>query len=154
MRNLVRLASLLEEPSYAKKAQDTVHAFRLSLSKFPFAIPALVASFMLVTNGLKEVKGKKEDINDKCLLNFCKIVLSGNPDDFRMREFQRIVSRVFLPNKLVSLAKGEGFIAQKNSIIKQIGVHANPVAYICDNFSCGLPIHDANSLKKALSTDQ
>ncbi|KAG2205831.1 hypothetical protein INT47_004014 [Mucor saturninus] len=136
LRNLVRLASLLEEPSYASKAQETVHAFRLSLSKFPFAIPALVASFMLVSNGLKE------------------IVLSGNPDDFRMREFQRIVSRVFLPNKLVSLAKGEGFIAQKNSVIKQIGVHANPVAYICDNFSCGLPIHDANALKKALSTDQ
>lgn len=83
-----------------------------------------------------------------------QIVLAGNPDDVRIREFERIVSRVFLPNKLVSLAKGEGFIAQKNSIIKQIGVHANPVAYICDNFSCGLPIYDAKALKQALSTDQ
>jgi uncharacterized protein YyaL (SSP411 family) len=55
LRNLVRLASLLEVPVYLSKAQETVQAFRLSLSKFPFALPALVASFMLVSNGLKEV---------------------------------------------------------------------------------------------------
>lgn len=54
LRNLVRLASLLETPAYFNKAQETVRAFRLSLSKFPFAIPALVASFMLVSNGQKE----------------------------------------------------------------------------------------------------
>lgn len=56
LRNLVRLASLLELPEYSSKAQDTVYAFKLSLAKFPFAIPALVAAFMLVSNGLKEVK--------------------------------------------------------------------------------------------------
>jgi uncharacterized protein YyaL (SSP411 family) len=55
LRNLVRLAVLLQDPSYSKKAEETVQSFRLSLSKFPFAIPALVASFMLVTRGLKEV---------------------------------------------------------------------------------------------------
>lgn len=80
--------------------------------------------------------------------------MAGNPDDIRMREFEKIVSRVFLPNKLVALAMGEGFVAQKNSIIKQIGVHGIPVAYICDNFSCGLPIYDAKELKLALSTYQ
>lgn len=55
LRNLVRLASLLEISDYSNKARETVQSFRLSLSKFPFAIPALVASFMLVSNGLKEV---------------------------------------------------------------------------------------------------
>lgn len=55
LRNLVRLAALLEASSYSIKAEKTVQSFRLSLSKFPFAIPALVASFMLVTHGLKEV---------------------------------------------------------------------------------------------------
>lgn len=55
LRNLLRLSSLLEVPVYQSKARETVESFRLSLSKFPFAIPALVASFMLVANGLKEV---------------------------------------------------------------------------------------------------
>jgi uncharacterized protein YyaL (SSP411 family) len=56
LRNLVRLSSLLEIPVYQSKAKETVQSFKLSLSKFPFAIPALVASFMLVANGLLEVQ--------------------------------------------------------------------------------------------------
>lgn len=74
-----------------------------------------------------------------------------------MRTFKKIISRVFLPNKLVALATGEGFIAQKNTIIKQIAEQSKcmgvgePAAYICDNFSCGLPIYDADQLKQALS---
>ncbi|GAA5798382.1 hypothetical protein HPULCUR_003784 [Helicostylum pulchrum] len=139
LRNLVRLASLLELPEYSSKAQSTVNAFKLSLSKFPFAIPALVAAFMLVSNGLKE------------------IVLAGDPTDSRMREFEKIVSRVFLPNKLVALATGHGFIAQHNSIIRQIGEQKRnvkePTAYICENFTCGLPVYDVEKLKQRLTSD-
>ncbi|CEP13031.1 hypothetical protein [Parasitella parasitica] len=138
LRNLARLASLLEVPVYMNKAQETVQAFRLSLSKFPFAIPALVASFMLVSNGLKE------------------IVLAGRPADPTMSTFKKIVSRVFMPNKLVALAKLEGFIASKNSVIKQIAEQSRstvnePAAYICENFACGLPIYDVEQLKSALA---
>ncbi|OAD00075.1 hypothetical protein MUCCIDRAFT_113528 [Mucor lusitanicus CBS 277.49] len=131
LRNLVRLASLLEVSAYFNKAQETVSAFRLSLSKFPFAIPALVASFMLVSN-------------------------AGRPTDPTMSTFKKIVSRVFMPNKLVALAKLEGFIASKNSVIKQIAEQSQslvnePAAYICENFACGLPIYDAEQLKSALA---
>lgn len=65
-----------------------------------------------------------------------------------------------MPNKLVAFAKAEGFIAQKNSIIKQIAKQSKesevgkPAAYICENFTCGLPIFDTEQLKKALSTDK
>jgi uncharacterized protein YyaL (SSP411 family) len=64
-----------------------------------------------------------------------------------------------MPNKLVALAKSEGFIASKNSIIRQIAEQSKssvkePAAYICENFACGLPIYDPEQLKKALSNDQ
>lgn len=73
-----------------------------------------------------------------------------------MFTFKKIVSRVFMPNKLVALAKQEGFIASKNSIIKQIAEQSQstvnePAAYICENFVCGLPIYDVEQLKLALA---
>lgn len=74
-----------------------------------------------------------------------------------MKEFENIVSRVFLPNKLVALATREGFIIKNNSIIREIGEQNRytnePVAYICENFTCGLPVHDVEQLKQRLSND-
>jgi uncharacterized protein YyaL (SSP411 family) len=76
-----------------------------------------------------------------------------------MSTFKKIVSRVFMPNKLVALAKSEGFIASKNSTIKEIAEQSKsavkqPAAYFCENFSCGLPIYDPEQLKKALTDHQ
>lgn len=74
-----------------------------------------------------------------------------------MATFQKIVSRVFMPNKLVALAKPDGYVSSHNSIIKQITVQRTknsihePTAYICDNFTCGLPIYNAEELKQILS---
>lgn len=83
-------------------------------------------------------------------------MLAGNTADPNMATFQKIVSRVFMPNKLVALAT-EGYISSHNSIIKQIteqraknSIH-EPTAFICDNFTCGLPIHNAEQLKQTLS---
>ncbi|KAI8328592.1 Six-hairpin glycosidase-like protein [Choanephora cucurbitarum] len=59
LRNLVRLGTLLEKPAWTTLAKETAYAFKLSLTKFPFAIPALVSAFMLATSGLKEVNQEK-----------------------------------------------------------------------------------------------
>ncbi|RCH88557.1 Spermatoproteinsis-associated protein 20, partial [Rhizopus stolonifer] len=136
LRNLVRLASLLQVSEYNTKAKETANAFKLSLTKFPFAIPALVASFMLATNGLKE------------------IVLAGGTSNDHLKLFQKIVSRVFMPNKLVAFAQPNGFLTSRNAIIQEIAsknTTSEPAAYICENFACGLPIHDPEQLKKAMS---
>ncbi|KAI8377311.1 spermatogenesis-associated protein 20 [Blakeslea trispora] len=139
LRNLVRLGTLLEKSEWITLAKETAYAFKLSLTKFPFAIPALVASFMLVTFGLKE------------------IVLAGaDSANDQLKLFQNIVSHVFLPNKLVLYARPEGFVASHNSVVQQISripIKKNEsVAYICENFACGLPIHDPEELKKAMSS--
>ncbi|KAI9486083.1 MAG: spermatogenesis-associated protein 20 [Benjaminiella poitrasii] len=137
LRNLIRLSSVLEISSYLTKAQGIIRSFTLSLSKFPFAVPALVDAFMLLTKGFKE------------------IVLVGEPTDPRMRTFTEIVSQVSKPNKLVIMAKHGGFISSKNSIIKQLAVCEStvhePAAYICENFACGLPIYDVEQFKQTLN---
>lgn len=84
-------------------------------------------------------------------------MLAGSTMDPNMVTFQKIVSRVFMPNKLVALAKPDGYVSSHNSIIKQITEQRaknsiyKPTAYICDNFTCGLPIYNVEQLKQTLS---
>jgi uncharacterized protein YyaL (SSP411 family) len=82
--------------------------------------------------------------------------LTGILDDPKMSEFKKIVSRVFLPNKLVAFAKADGFIVQKNQVVKQIAETSKAgvnelMAYICENFACGLPIYETEQLSKRLN---
>ncbi|KAI7906412.1 spermatogenesis-associated protein 20 [Cokeromyces recurvatus] len=135
LKNLIRLSSLLGISSYHTKAQDTVQSFRLTLSQYPFALPALVDAFTLLSKGLKE------------------IVLAGKSTDPELKTFTKIISRLFLPNKLVILTKPNGFISTKNSIVKEIAENNvnKPAVYICENFTCGLPIYDAEQLEQALN---
>lgn len=53
--NLVRLGTLLEQEEYVTMARKTVGSFSTSFSRFPYAMPALLGSFMLMVNGIKQV---------------------------------------------------------------------------------------------------
>ena len=65
---------------YIKIAQDTIESFYTELSKFPFAMPAFVSSFLLVAKGVKEVNANNNNktssfrINDIDVLTFIIIV--------------------------------------------------------------------------------
>lgn len=56
LKNLARLSFSLGNDEYMKKAQATVQAFQVPLTKYPFALPAFVSSFILVVHGSKEVR--------------------------------------------------------------------------------------------------
>lgn len=53
-------------------------------------------------------------------------------------------------------AKAGGYLSSKNTIVDNIVKKASKddngqtVAYICENFTCGLPIHDEAVLMKTL----
>ncbi|KAI8145227.1 spermatogenesis-associated protein 20 [Fennellomyces sp. T-0311] len=68
VHNLIRLSTLLQNTSYSKVAQETIDNFQSDLGKLPFAMPALVTSFLLVATGVKEVCEKVNIIvNSKVL---------------------------------------------------------------------------------------
>lgn len=64
LKNLVRLGTILENKSYVTKAQDTLDCFNYAVSRFPYAMPALVSSFLLMYHGVKQVKLKKKKNNN------------------------------------------------------------------------------------------
>ncbi|KAG0163150.1 spermatogenesis-associated protein 20 [Apophysomyces sp. BC1015] len=134
LKNLIRLGTLLEEQSYVTKAQDTLEAFELAMSRFPYAMPALVNTFLLMSQGVKQ------------------IVLVGDTNA-EMQEFDQSIKQVFMPNKLVVRAKEGGIIAQKNPTIAQlVAQHKSGKAtvHICENFTCGTAIQELTQLKKRL----
>lgn len=71
-----------------------------------------------------------------------------------MEPFIRVVSENFMPNKLVARAKKDGIIAEKNPIIAQLSLEPTTQAFVCENFSCGLPIQSADQLQKKIVDKQ
>ncbi|KAI9306859.1 spermatogenesis-associated protein 20 [Cunninghamella echinulata] len=139
LKNLVRLGTILENKSYVTKAQDTLDCFNYAVSRFPYAMPALVSSFLLMYHGVKQV------------------VLAGNTSKSNVDIYRNEINHHFIPNKLVILAREDGFIQKTNDIVSQISASQkdkkNITAFICQDFTCGLPINDLKHLKKSL-TDQ
>ncbi|KAI8142713.1 spermatogenesis-associated protein 20 [Fennellomyces sp. T-0311] len=128
LRNLVRLGTILEQEDYVVKARNTVGSFSTSLTEFSFAMPTLLGSFLLMANGVKQ------------------IVLTGQ-DESQLKPFEQVISQVFVPNKVAVRAKKGGFIEKKNPIVAQLANETKAAAYVCENFTCGLPVEDIKTFK-------
>ncbi|CAO3608917.1 unnamed protein product [Cunninghamella blakesleeana] len=139
LKNLVRLGTILENKSYVTKAQDTLDCFNFAVSRFPYAMPALVTSFLLMYHGVKQV------------------VLAGNTTKSNIDTYVNEINHNYIPNKLVILAKEDGFIQNNNDIVSQIATSQkdkkNVTAFICQDFTCGLPIDNLKQLKKSLTSE-
>ncbi|CAO3613768.1 unnamed protein product [Cunninghamella echinulata] len=129
--NLIQLASIITSKSadYLEKARDTINSFSLALTKFPFALPAMVSSLLLLENGIKE------------------IIITGEIENEKTQRFIEIVRKKFTPNKLSIHVKDEktSWLMEQNGIIQQIKKD-RPSVYICEHFTCSLPIYDVDEL--------
>ncbi|ORZ20617.1 spermatogenesis-associated protein 20 [Absidia repens] len=134
--NLIRLAHLLtsKTDTYMAMAKTTIESFQLGLSKFPFALPALVSSFLLMDKGVKE------------------IILLGSQTS--IKPFADVIDKAYLPNKIVIPLLDNDWLPQHNDIIAQIKQQPRSsdaaTAYICEHFTCGLPIVDIDELKSSM----
>ncbi|KAI7877391.1 spermatogenesis-associated protein 20 [Lichtheimia hyalospora FSU 10163] len=140
--NLCILGTLVQDLSLSDMAQKTVQAFESTLAKLAFSMPYFVSSFLLVTTGIKEI-----------------IVAGDDKHVERMHTFQHAINRIFVPNKLVVhviLGKVDGVLQEKNTVIQDITNKSaddiNGVSvFICENFACGMPIHDLDKVISNLS---
>ncbi|SAM00820.1 hypothetical protein [Absidia glauca] len=138
LKNLIRLGTIMEKSDYVTHAQGTLDWSYRAMAQYPYAMPALVTSSLLMYHGVKQ------------------IVLAGNSDDKTMETYNDLVNQAFIPNKLVIQAKDSGFVHDHNSLIAKIAAtsaqeqQGKPTAFVCENFTCGLPIQDATQLKKLL----
>ncbi|KAI8089097.1 spermatogenesis-associated protein 20 [Halteromyces radiatus] len=141
--NLIRLSTLLtgKESLYMEMAKKTIESFRLGLSKFPFALPAMVSSFLLLHHGVKELILVTDSTSS---------TLANKIDDS------------YVPNKLLVTLNKENrkdtdWLCTQNEIIAQIknqhisSSSLTPCVYICEHFTCGLPISDVSELEKKMA---
>ena len=68
-------------------------------------------------------------------------------DEKELEPFKNIVSQAFVPHKVSVQAKEGGLIAEKNPIVAQLASNDKAAAYVCENFTCGLPVEDINEFR-------
>ena len=62
-----------------------------------------------------------------------------------------------MPNKFLLKAKEDGqLLIERNEVIKSIiqASESTPSVHICENFTCGMPIHDLRELEEKLIESQ
>lgn len=125
-------------------ARKTIESFHLGLSKFPFALPALVSSFLLLENGVKEI-----------------ILVTVQDDVDSASAFVNTIDGAYLPNKMVvkmgSDDPASNWLCTQNDIVSQIknriqtNKPTSSTVSICEHFTCGLPIFDVEELERAMA---
>ncbi|MEI8138616.1 MAG: thioredoxin domain-containing protein [bacterium] len=135
--NLLRLAQMTDSQVYRARAGRLFSTFCNRLQHTPSAMPQLLVAldFQLTTPR--------------------QIIIAGLPEATDTRTLLREVHSRFIPNKVLLLAEGEtgqAFLAQYLPFLKNVCmVDGKATAYICENYSCQLPITDRRILNAILT---
>jgi hypothetical protein len=134
--NLLRLAQLRGERAFHERAQKTIRAFAGILERAPTALPQMLVAL------------------DYSLGKSRQIVVAGEKDKPNTRKLLEEVRRHFLPNTMLVLAdQGEGqqYLGEKMEAIREMKtVDGRAAAYVCENFTCKMPVTDPRELRKLL----
>ncbi|XP_051530207.1 spermatogenesis-associated protein 20-like isoform X1 [Myxocyprinus asiaticus] len=133
--NLLRLSHLTGRQDWIQRSQQLLAAFSDRLVKVPIALPEMVRSVMAQHYTLKQ------------------IVICGQPDAEDTASLISCVNSLFLPHKVLMLADGntEGFLYQRLSILSTlVPQDGKATAYVCENFTCALPITCPQELRRLL----
>ncbi|MBV8820651.1 MAG: thioredoxin domain-containing protein, partial [Acidobacteriaceae bacterium] len=134
--NLQRLAELTGREDYARAAERTRNALAPKIAEQPVAVPQMLVALNY------EQSPKRQ------------IVFAGDPASERMHVLLREVRRRFLPGTLVlhagSRSTTEKLARWQPSISSMHAVDGVPSVYVCQNFSCQLPVSDVNQLSELL----
>jgi uncharacterized protein YyaL (SSP411 family) len=134
--NLLRLAQMTATETLRAQAQKAIAAFSEQVRRMPVAMPQMLVALMF---DLVESK---------------QIIIAGAADSVDTRALLREVHAHFLPAKILLFAdgaEGQKFLATKNEFMKTVKPLDNkPTAYVCEHFTCQLPVTDVSALRKLL----
>jgi uncharacterized protein YyaL (SSP411 family) len=128
--NLLELAALTGDDSYADKADATVNALLASVQQYPFAMPLLMVAGQRILQGSKE------------------IVLSNETMDDLETYIQEIRER-YLPGVSV-LVNTQDSKPLSEFARSQIAIGDMPTAYVCKDKTCELPTTKLETFKELL----
>jgi len=117
--NLHRLASLLEDDSYARLARETVLAFEAEVEQWPFTFSGMLGSVVLGRLGVQGV------------------VITGTGEDGRDKKVLSKLRAELAPGRTVLRLKGgEGWLKQRNKLLGEIKVDGETKVMVCEKGAC------------------
>ncbi len=136
IENLLRLSYMFGRDDYRDKAMESLSYFSELVNKAPQAL----AQFLAAT-GLALSKPKQ-------------IIIAGHTEEPKTRAMLRELHSHFIPGKVLLLADGsksQDYLASKVEFIGTVKkIDNKPTAYVCENFTCELPVNEVDMLRKKL----
>jgi len=124
--NLFRLAVLTEDNRYKNRAEEILQYFSSKVSGFPYAMPEMMAAAFWSVKSPMQIVFAGKDIS----------------------ALKQSLNDKYLPVSVKMLASESiGEFAKSLSAIE-----GKPTAYVCQNFTCELPVTDVSGLERLLST--
>jgi uncharacterized protein YyaL (SSP411 family) len=135
-RNGLRLARMLDDAQSAARATETMRAFAGQLRAMPTSMPAMLDALLLSMSEPRQ------------------IVIAGPPGDPATQALANIARQLAAPGAAILYADAgpsQAWLAERIQFIRtSTPVAGKPAAYVCENFTCRLPITDADELRIAL----
>ncbi|KAJ1649767.1 hypothetical protein IWQ61_009246 [Dispira simplex] len=148
LRNLMRLYGYFNQNVYKTRAEQTLRASQGQLEEFPHSSPAMLTGLMQILRGNTEiivasVQGKNNSV---------------------VRSFLREIYQQPVPNRVLMFVGAESDeLTRCNPVACEIQTElakalesgqepsaVTPKVYICENFTCGLPITSLEALRARL----
>lgn len=133
--NLLRLSHYTGRQEWLQKSQQLLAAFSERLTKVPIALPEMVRALMAQHYTLKQ------------------IVISGQRNASDTAGLLAAVNSLFLPFKVLMHTDGnpESFLCQRQpALSSMIQLDGAATAYVCQDFTCSLPVKEPQELRRLL----
>ena len=134
---LLRLGRMFMSEFFTNHAMNTLKHFSEQIEAYP-------SGFTQMLIALDFLLGPSQEI-----------VLAGNPNSKEANQFVQELYRSFIPNRVLIFHSNQGpekdTIEQLIPFVKsQAEINQRLTAYVCENYSCKLPINDLSELKSLL----
>ncbi len=130
--NLLRLAQLTENEDYQTKAIESLELFSGKMNEQPYGMPQMLCAL------------------DFSLTKPKQIIIAGRRNDKLAYEMIREVQNHYIPDKILIFAE-EGKLNKHIPFLESIIKPSDKtMAYICENYTCKLPVSDLGEFKKLL----
>lgn len=132
-RNLRRLSAYTGEPQFYQESQKVLQAFAMQHQRTPAAMPFLLAESIAAAGAAQQ------------------IVIAGNPDAPDTAALLRVARSHFLPFSSLLLAQAKSAADSRPDYIASMEpIDGRAAAYICENFTCRLPLTEPEAFRQAL----
>jgi len=135
--NLLRLSHMLDNQQYKQYAEKTFGAFLGLLEQSPVVIPQMCVAL------------------DVYLSTPIQVVLAGNLGSPDLLAMMKELHKHHLPTKVVLFAdqkEGQQYLSQRLPFVKDMQMVDNkPTAYVCQNYTCNLPVNTPEKMAQLLS---